>query len=288
MKTALFFDENKQLNAMSKILFALTGLDISIILFCYVTLYTNINAYSTNNQFKAILTGVIVLFLLLYAIKFNEIYKIKRKIDEKDKIIESHINREALQLEKSKAVDKYNEIIQLHAQGKYSEITDYCNNHLEMTQYKIEDITDSLCINAIISTYVRKTKSFNMDFDYICPRELDAYNESGGIDSKILNTVLGNLLDNAMEANMTMADKETMVKLEINIEPNQVVYAITNNGPRIDDISKVFKSRFSTKGRGRGMGLVAVIRLLENYNGDIDVESTDQWTKFQIRFNHYN
>lgn len=287
MRLRDFFDENKQLNAMSRILLVLTGLDMSIILFCYVTLYLNINAYSNNEEFAPVLTGVIILFLLLYVIKFREIVKIKKRIDEKDKFLETQINREVLRNEKIKAVEMYQKLKDLHGSGNYDDIVKYSDNNLKKTDYEIIDATDSLCMNAIISTYIRKTNSFNMKFEYECISNVDQYNDSGGLDSKIINTVLGNLLDNAIEANSATENLEATVKLKVLVEGNQIVYSVSNNGPEIVDISKIFKSRFSTKGKGRGMGLVAVTRLLEEYNGNIDVSSNKIWTNFQVRFNHY-
>ena len=63
---------------------------------------------------------------------------------------------------------------------------------------------------------------------------------------------------------------------------------IANNGPAIDEenLNKIFNPNFTTKKLGLdfglGLGLAIVRRVVDSYNGTIEVRSNDQETSFTI------
>ncbi len=93
-----------------------------------------------------------------------------------------------------------------------------------------------------------------------------------------LCSILGNLLDNAMEA--ALEDKgKPRVAIEFKYEfPHYVIY-IQNNGARISAAEKqrIFEPGYTNKDSpARGYGLYLVSRLLERYQGTIEVASKGQ------------
>ena len=98
-----------------------------------------------------------------------------------------------------------------------------------------------------------------------------------------LNQVWTNLIDNALDA---MQEKgELTVRTER--EPLNVLVEIQDNGPGIpaNVIDRIFEPFFTTKGvgKGTGLGLDTVYRIVRKHRGDIRVQSQPGRTLFQVR-----
>ena len=99
--------------------------------------------------------------------------------------------------------------------------------------------------------------------------------------------VLSNLTDNAIRALEDSDSQEKMVRINIQETKDRYIFEVENNGPRIPDDIKdhIFKKGFTTKkGEGHGMGLSIVSKILEESNGDIQMETSDGKTVFTVQF----
>ena len=101
-----------------------------------------------------------------------------------------------------------------------------------------------------------------------------------------LNQVWTNLIDNAIDA-MEINKRGTLtIKTERDREFVQVY--IIDDGPGIpeDDKTKIFDPFFTTKemGKGTGMGLEVVHRIVHQHNGSIKVKSSPGKTEFIVCF----
>lgn len=99
-----------------------------------------------------------------------------------------------------------------------------------------------------------------------------------------LNSILGNLLDNAMEA-AALDLQGPRVSCKIIDSQGELVITVQNNGPPIpvSDKARVFEAGFSTRGgESRGYGLHIVKNLVDGYRGVIDIIS-DSETKITVR-----
>lgn len=100
-------------------------------------------------------------------------------------------------------------------------------------------------------------------------------------DRELIRRALVNLIDNSVEA-MKFEGKVTL-KAEIK-EKNILIYVI-DEGPGIPENIKenLFKPYVSTKGRGSGMGLSIVDRIVRDHNGRVSFEeNSPRGTKFII------
>jgi signal transduction histidine kinase len=101
-----------------------------------------------------------------------------------------------------------------------------------------------------------------------------------------LNQVWTNLIDNAIDAMETDGKGTLTIKTEKEREFVQVT--ITDSGPGIPDEirSKIFDPFFTTKepGKGTGMGLEVVQRIVHQHNGSIKVRSAPGKTEFVVCF----
>jgi len=87
--------------------------------------------------------------------------------------------------------------------------------------------------------------------------------------------ILGNLLDNAMDAAQGAADAYVTIKLWMDLVG--IHFTVLNNGKSIapEHIGKIFNAGFTTKGeKGTGMGLFIVQNLVRQYGGQIAATSS--------------
>jgi signal transduction histidine kinase len=98
-----------------------------------------------------------------------------------------------------------------------------------------------------------------------------------------LNQVWMNLIDNALDA--VHDNGRILVKAERQL--NAVVVSVIDNGPGVppEIQGRIFDPFFTTKGvgKGTGLGLDIVKRLLKSHEGDIELESEPGRTEFQVR-----
>ncbi|MGQ0543508.1 MAG: ATP-binding protein [Blastocatellia bacterium] len=104
--------------------------------------------------------------------------------------------------------------------------------------------------------------------------ELAAELPQAMIDPEQLKRVFVNLIDNAIEAfDETLTDKAIMVKTRHDLARDIIVAEVADSGKGIDpaDFQRLFQPYFSTKGRGTGLGLPIVQRIVGEHGGKIKV-----------------
>jgi len=108
------------------------------------------------------------------------------------------------------------------------------------------------------------------------------------VDPQQLRQLLTELLNNAAFALKAVSDREKTITIEVRYLPkdSEVDILILDNGVGIseDDLPKVFKEHFTTKGEGFGFGLFSVKRAVENHGGTIEIQSVEgAYTLFTIK-----
>ena len=103
------------------------------------------------------------------------------------------------------------------------------------------------------------------------------------MEGYVVCRVMGNLLDNAIEA---VADVPgAQIRLELSKALNDFTFYVENNGPEIPPQvrARIFERGFTTKRTGNGMGLAIVQELLDECGGSVIVESREGATRFACR-----
>ncbi|MDZ4679592.1 MAG: ATP-binding protein [Saprospiraceae bacterium] len=99
-----------------------------------------------------------------------------------------------------------------------------------------------------------------------------------------LNQVWTNLIDNAIDA----MDEGGVLNIKTYAKRDRAFVEITDNGAGIPEnvVSKIFDPFFTTKniGKGTGLGLEVVRRIVEHHKGSIEVDSVPGKTTFTVCF----
>ncbi|AOY77772.1 DcuS/MalK family sensor histidine kinase [Clostridium formicaceticum] len=115
----------------------------------------------------------------------------------------------------------------------------------------------------------------------------DSYLEKrkGKITSSMLVTILGNLIENAMEAISLSEKEEKAIKIDIIESHQKVLIKVKDTGRGIseEDLSRIFKRGFSTKKLSSGIGLSLVKNTVDSLGGSIKVTTNiHEGTEFTV------
>jgi signal transduction histidine kinase len=158
-------------------------------------------------------------------------------------------------------------------------------NNVSYISQIIEDFRSFFDPNAKEETF-NISESFDMVFRVIKSnfnqqsiKIIEDFDRSINIKSyeNALQQIIMNLLSNAKDALVAHKEKDRKILVEIKDDPQNVYISVTDNAGGIPEniINKIFKSRFSTKGKkGSGIGLSMSKELvIKKLNGDIEVHN---------------
>jgi sensor histidine kinase regulating citrate/malate metabolism len=104
-----------------------------------------------------------------------------------------------------------------------------------------------------------------------------------GLDERDLVTILGNLIDNAVEAAMSGVPP-ARVNVHLRSDGGRCLIRVADSGPGLDpaDVNEAFRRGWTTNGSGRGLGLAMVAQAVRRLGGAIEV-GRDQGAVFTVR-----
>lgn len=249
------------------------ALSLFSILVVFYTEYSNVNSSSN----KELILGIIVIIsfvLILYSL-------VKQKM-ENNKLMTRYLKLLEFIKNYEKELDKQKE---LRHESKNqlitarSKIVDKKKEH-EVIEY----------LNSIISDYVKGNNEKYTSFQYLPANGIKGFfyykaneaenngiNLSINVSPKVENTFIGNLdtndfkqlgillgvyLDNAIEASKNSKDKKMAIEIYKTGEDVEIIISNTYEG-KIDTES-IGKTKYTTKGKNHGYGLMLVSKILED------------------------
>ncbi|HEX9416104.1 MAG TPA: sensor histidine kinase [Gaiellaceae bacterium] len=162
--------------------------------------------------------------------------------------------------------------------GRYDEAIGFIKNESLVHQALVAAIVDWVADPALVGLLLGKAAvasergiDLRVTEDTKLPEELS--------DSRELVTVLGNLIDNALDS--TAATGSGWIEVTVRDDPTGVVVRVHDSGPGVDPavVEEIFRDGFTTKvatGVGRrGLGLALVSQVAQRHEGTISVENSD-------------
>lgn len=161
--------------------------------------------------------------------------------------------------------------------GSYQEaqdiITKESNVHQYFTQFIMDHISDPYIGGLLIGKFNRSNE-LRVAFTIDSASQLKDIPDS--MDRQLLVTIIGNLVDNAMDAVMESTTHDPIVKISLSDFGEQLIIEVEDNGEGIPEniANMLYKKGFSTKGQDRGYGLFLIKQAVEVSNGQIFYERT--------------
>jgi signal transduction histidine kinase len=104
------------------------------------------------------------------------------------------------------------------------------------------------------------------------------------IDRTQLIRIITNLVKNAIQA-IPESQESKAIAVNIKKQSNNVLITVSDNGTGIakEDFNRIFEPKFTTKSSGMGLGLGIIKNIIENYKGNITLESQkEKGTTFTV------
>ena len=249
------------------------ALSLFSILVVFYTEYSNVNSSSN----KELILGIIVIIsfvLILYSL-------VKQKM-ENNKLMTRYIKLLEFIKNYEKELDKQKE---LRHESKNQLITARSKIVDKKKEYEVIEY-----LNSIIADYVKGNNEKYTSFQYLPANGIKGFfyykaneAENNGIhlsinvSPKVENTFIGNLdtndfkqlgillgvyLDNAIEASKNSKDKKMAIEIYKTGEDVEIIISNTYEG-KIDTES-IGKTKYTTKGKNHGYGLMLVSKILED------------------------
>lgn len=252
------------------------------------SIYIAVNEFYSINDIKEVFPSVITFsILLLFNIIILEIYsKISENfIMEKEKAVYTQqLNITAINTEEQKKVmenfhrekhDWINELIVLKNEIEYENKAAVLQNIDRIIQNcqsgEIVSDTGNKCIDALINTKYATAKEKGIEFilKIFIPEELP-------IDQCDIGIVLGNVLDNAIEATEKSNSSVKKIEIAMGIKKEALILVVKNpmaGSLRKDKDGKLLSTKEDSKKHGYGIN--SIIRVTRKYNGDVIIEEEE-------------
>lgn len=249
------------------------ALSLFSILVVFYTEYSNVNSSSN----KELILGIVIIIsfvLILYSL-------VKQKM-ENNKLMTRYIKLLEFIKNYEKELDKQKE---LRHESKNQLITARSKIVDKKKEYEVIEY-----LNSIIADYVKGNNEKYTSFQYLPANGIKGFfyykaneAENNGIhlsinvSPKVENTFIGNLdtndfkqlgillgvyLDNAIEASKNSKDKKMAIEIYKTGEDVEIIISNTYEG-KIDTES-IGKTKYTTKGKNHGYGLMLVSKILED------------------------
>ena len=174
-------------------------------------------------------------------------------------------------------------VYSLTEMAAYDDVQEYVQRIYEDVQSVGSHIRTSVpAVNALISAKAADCAEHGITFHSDIQSQWDQVQIPGWEMCRIL----GNLVDNAMDAVLEQKDREPRVRVYIGEDIRCWKLEVSNNGPEIPASRRrdIFQPGFTTKSTGHGNGLSIVSDLLEKYNGEMRLTSDAEVTRFSCSF----
>lgn len=172
--------------------------------------------------------------------------------------------------------NKLHVILGLIQMEQYKEAERYIMNVTLVERKMIHSIMhaiDEPSVAALLIGKLARASELNIRFSLKTGSSLNRTDVE--IPAGSLVTLIGNLLDNAMDAMNAGQEQPGELTIGIFSNPHTVVITVDDTGTGIspNDMEHIFEYGYSTKGEGRGTGLYLVKTLVDSCGGNISVDS---------------
>jgi two-component system CitB family sensor kinase len=183
---------------------------------------------------------------------------------------------EALRSQAHEAANRLHTVLTLVELGRTDEAVRLATEELAVAQELTDQVVGAVTEPALAALLLGKSaQASERGVDLVIDRESRL--DPGPLPVRDLLTVVGNLVDNALEA-VAGTDPPRRVTVYARNTGDEVVVRVTDNGPGLDpdQVADAFRRGWSTKRAGRGLGLSLVGQVVDRYGGSHTVTAAPE------------
>lgn len=156
------------------------------------------------------------------------------------------------------------------------ELIDYLEKLMGTQAQESEQISQSIhdpIIAGFLNSKFSRARELGVTLDFYTQGQLHSIGDSSTAHKLV--TILGNLIDNGLDAVQFLDHKHITIKLEI--DDHNFIIEVKDNGQGIakEHSQQIFTKGYSTKGDNRGFGLYLVLASVDELNGHIELRESD-------------
>lgn len=173
-------------------------------------------------------------------------------------------------------INKLHVILGLIQMGKTTDACEYITHISSIQQAVLQNIIKHIedpSVAALLIGKYAQASELNIRFGLKTGSAMSRSDIS--LPSGDLVTIIGNLLDNAMDSLNEKNNPPKEVSIGIFSKPNALLITVDDTGMGIkeEDLDQICRNGFTTKGNSHGTGMYVVSNLIQKMGGNISVES---------------
>jgi two-component system CitB family sensor kinase len=177
-------------------------------------------------------------------------------------------------------------VVSLIELGRAEEALRFATTELSVAQHMIDLVAANIGEPEVAALVLGKAAEANeRGVNLVVDQDIEL--PTGTADPRDLVTIVGNLLDNAIDAAVA-GTPPRWVRIAAHVDGQDFELSVADSGPGLDpdQIPQAFERGWSTKPKdrlhGRGLGLALVAQAVHRYGGTIDV-TKDRGAVFTVR-----
>ncbi|NLV79815.1 MAG: sensor histidine kinase [Rhodococcus sp.] len=182
---------------------------------------------------------------------------------------------EALRTQAHETANRLHTIITMVELGRTGDAVSFATDELAMSQALIDRLTASVREPALVALLLGKIADAADRGVELTVTEDTALGEAPPMNSRDLVTLVGNLVDNAIDASHHGADVDApWVEVAVRQEKGTMIVEVADSGPGMspDTLARALRRGYSTKSDQRGLGLALVAQVVARHRGVLRTE----------------
>ncbi|MFD3872965.1 ATP-binding protein [Streptomyces sp. NPDC058623] len=180
---------------------------------------------------------------------------------------------QALRAQAHEAANRLHTVVSLIELGRSEEAVDFATAELELAQALTDEVITAVGEPVLVALLLGKAaQAHERGIELVVTPDSGAVDGAPGIPAaRDLVTVLGNLIDNAVDALTGVPGGR--IAVTVRREAGGLLLRVADNGPGLPEGVDVFRRGWSGKGEGRGLGLALVRQVAHRHGGAADAAS---------------
>ncbi len=176
---------------------------------------------------------------------------------------------QALRSQAHEAANRLHTVVSLIELGRAQEAVDFATAELELAQALTDEVVTAVGEPVLVALLLGKAaQAHERGVELVVTADSRSLADLGGLPpARDLVTVLGNLIDNAVDA--VTAVPGARIAVTLRPEREELLLRVADNGPGLPEGVDVFRRGWSGKGEGRGLGLALVRQVAQRYGGAV-------------------
>lgn len=196
----------------------------------------------------------------------------------------------ALRAQAHEAANRLHTVVSLIELGRSQEAVDFATAELSLAQALTDEVIAAVGEPVLVALLLGKAaQAHERGVELVVTPDSGAIGSGpGGPPARDLVTVLGNLVDNAVDAVTGVPGGRISVTVRPDGPPGPhgrgLLLRVADNGPGIPEGADVFRRGWSGKGEGRGLGLALVRQVAHRHGGSAEADQLpDGGARFTVR-----